>query len=187
MVVGALGRRRPDADERADVATRLPGFAQGPSNGGRHVLGLQRTAHLGHLVVNADSVAPIVKALRSLFSVRFPIRQMRLVDYFAASDERSMANDNTSAFNCRIVPGTSTRSQHALGRAVDVNPQENPEVQGARVDPPSAKPWANRSLHAVGMIHRRDAAWRVLAPVGWKWGGDWTALKDFQHFSANGY
>ncbi len=149
--------------------------------------GFNGRPHLGHLVVNADSVASIVKAFRSLFTARFPIRQMRLVDYFAANDERSMTNDNSSAFNCRIVPGTSTWSQHAFGRAVDVNPLENPEVQGGKVDPPSARPWANRGLHAVGMIHQGDAAWRAFASVGWKWGGDWTSPKDYQHFSANGY
>lgn len=99
----------------------------------------------GHLVVNADDVAPIEKALRSLFKVRVAIRQMRLVDYSAANDERPMANDNTSAFHRRIVTGTSTWSWHALGRAVDVNPPENPEVQGAKVDPLVAKAWATQA------------------------------------------
>ena len=82
----------------------------------------------GHLVVNIDGVARIAKAYRSLFKARVAIRQMRLADYFAANDERSMANDHTLAFNRRIVPGTSSWSQHDFGRAVDVNAPENAEV-----------------------------------------------------------
>ena len=43
--------------------------------------------------------------MRSLYRQRFPIRQMRLVDAYGADDRRSMAADNTSAFNCRFVAG----------------------------------------------------------------------------------
>ncbi len=149
--------------------------------------GFDHKPHRGQLVVNADSVNAVVKALRSIYLARFPIRQMRLVDYYAGDDERSMANDNTSAFNCRIVPGTTVWSQHAYGRAVDINPLENPEVLGSKVDPPSARRWADRRLHDVGLIHHGDVVWRAFTSVGWKWGGDWTSLKDYQHFSANGY
>lgn len=149
--------------------------------------GFDHMPHRGQLVVNADSVTAVVKALRSLYLARFPIRQMRLVDYFAGNDERSMANDNTSAFNCRIVPGTTAWSPHAYGRAVDINPLENPEVLGTKVDPPSARRWADRRLHDVGLIRHGDVVWRAFTSVGWKWGGDWTSLKDYQHFSANGY
>jgi poly-gamma-glutamate synthesis protein (capsule biosynthesis protein) len=124
--------------------------------------------------------------MRALFDARFPIRQMRLVDYFGADDEVSMTADNTSAFNCRLVPGTSTWSQHAYGRAVDVDPLENPEINAGNIDSPSAAPWADRNQTRPGMIHHGDAAWRAFVSVGWKWGGDWSSLKDFQHFSANG-
>jgi hypothetical protein len=112
---------------------------------------------------------------------------MRLVDYFSADDERSMAADNTSAFNCRLVPGTTVWSQHSYGRAVDVNPLENPEVKDDVIDPPAAAPWADRRISAPGMIHHGDTAWKAFALVGWKWGGDWRSLQDYQHFSANGY
>ena len=44
-----------------------------------------------------------------------------------------MAADNTSGFNCRFVGGTSRWSMHAYGEAIDVNPVENPYVQGARL------------------------------------------------------
>lgn len=148
--------------------------------------GFDAIAHTGRLVVNADSVAAVVGAFRALYQARFPIRQMGPVDDFGGDDEASMAADNTSAFNCRLVPGTATWSQHAYGRAVDVDPLENPEIQHGQVDPPSAAPWADRTRSVPAMIHHGDAAWLAFAGVGWRWGGDWTTPEDFMHFSANG-
>ena len=148
--------------------------------------GFDNQAHWGELVVNSDSVTPIVRAFRSLYDTRFQIRQIRPVEDFSGSDEQSMTADNTSAFNCRLVPGSSTWSQHAYGRAVDVDPLENPEVRDGQVDPPSATRWADRARSDPGMIRHGDAAWQAFAAVGWTWGGDWTSLKDYQHFSANG-
>ena len=111
---------------------------------------------------------------------------MRVVDDFGGDDERSMLADNTSAFNCRLVPGTSVWSQHAYGLAVDINPFENPEIQGGQADPPAAAAWADRSRSSPAMIKDGDAAWRAFRAIGWTWGGDWRSLKDYMHFSANG-
>jgi hypothetical protein len=84
------------------------------------------------------------------------------------------------------VAGTTRWSQHAFGRAIDVNPIENPYVSGSHVSPPAGRPYANRSRHAPGMIHHGDRAFRAFARVGWEWGGDWPGPKDYQHFSATG-
>jgi len=97
-----------------------------------------------------------------------------------------MLADNTSAFNCRLVPGTGIWSQHAYGLAVDINPFQNPEVQGGRVDPLAAAAWADRSRHSPAMIKHGDAAWLAFHAIGWTWGGDWQSPKDYMHFSANG-
>jgi poly-gamma-glutamate synthesis protein (capsule biosynthesis protein) len=148
--------------------------------------GFDHLAHQGELVVNASAAATVTRAFRSLFAARFPIRQMRVVDDFGGDDERSMLADNTSAFNCRIVPGTTAWSQHAYGLAVDVDPFENPEISGGAVDPPAAAAWADRSRASAAMIRHGDAAWRAFDAIGWPWGGDWTSPKDYQHFSANG-
>jgi hypothetical protein len=148
--------------------------------------GFDDQPHWGQLVVNSDSVTAIVGAFQSLFESRFPIRQMRLVDDFGGDDEQSMAADNTSAFNCRLVPGSSAWSEHAYGRALDINPLENPWVHNGQVDPPSGAPWVDRTRSDPAMIAHGDAAWQAFIAVGWKWGGDWSSLKDYQHFSANG-
>jgi len=140
----------------------------------------------GQLVVNRDAVRPIVHAMHALYDARFPIRRMVLVDRYGADDDRSMAADNTSAFNCRPVKGTSRWSQHAYGRAIDINPLENPYVLGNHVSPPRGRALANRALRRKGMIHAGDAAVRAFAAVGWGWGGYWRSPKDYQHVSANG-
>ena len=108
------------------------------------------------------------------------------VESYGASDDRSMAADNTSAFNCRPVEGTGVWSQHAYGRAIDINPRENPEVTGGRVLPPNGWAFVDRAHRGRGMIRPEGVVVRAFAAVGWGWGGSWHSLKDYQHFSANG-
>lgn len=128
----------------------------------------------------------VVTALRILYADHFPIHRMRLVEAYGSRDDRSMAADNTSAFNCRIVPGSTTWSQHAYGRAIDINPLENPEVDHGVYSPPSGKIYADRSPGDRGIILAGGSAVRAFESVGWGWGGDWRSLKDYQHFSATG-
>jgi hypothetical protein len=148
--------------------------------------GFDGRVHQGELIVDADATAAVLTAFRLLFAAGYPIHQMRPVEAFGGSDERSMLADNTSAFNCRGVPGSTAWSQHAYGRAVDLNPFENPEVRGGQVDPPAAAAWADRSRTAPAVIHHGDPAWLAFAAVGWTWGGDWSHPLDYMHFSANG-
>ena len=148
--------------------------------------GFDHAVHQGELVVNASAAAALSRAFGSLFEARFPIRQMRVVDDFGGDDERSMLADNTSAFNCRLVPGTTVWAQHAYGLAVDINPFENPWVRDGAVDPPAAAAWADRTRSSPAMISHGDAVWQAFSAIGWPWGGDWRSLKDYQHFSANG-
>jgi hypothetical protein len=148
--------------------------------------GFDGQAHQGKLILHRSHATPVVKALRTLYFERFPIRRMKLVEAYGSSDNRSMAADNTSAFNCRGVTGSSSWSEHAYGRAIDINPLENPEVRQGVVSPPSGRAYTNRSKQAKGMIHSGDAAVRAFEAVGWHWGGYWHSLKDYQHFSWNG-
>lgn len=149
--------------------------------------GFDGRAHRGRLVVHRDHARRMVGAMRRLYRLRFPIRRMRLVDAYGADDRSSMAADNASAFNCRFVAGTDTWSEHAYGRAIDLNPVENPYVtDSGYVSPPAGTRFARRSRHAAGMIHRNGPVVAAFAAIGWKWGGDWPWPKDYQHFSATG-
>ena len=85
-----------------------------------------------------------------LQAIGYPIRRMELIDRYDADDHRSMNADNTSAFNCRFVAGTSAGRTHAYGLAIDINPVENPYVSGSHVSPPAGAPFADRSRNARG-------------------------------------
>jgi hypothetical protein len=149
--------------------------------------GFDGRVHRGRLVVHADSARGMVRVMRNLFRHRFKIRRMRLVDAYGGDDHRSMAADNTSAFNCRFVSGTSRWSEHAYGRAIDVNPVENPYADSdGYVSPPAGAPFRDRDQRAKGLIHRGGNAVRAFAAIGWEWGGDWDWPKDYQHFSLTG-
>jgi poly-gamma-glutamate synthesis protein (capsule biosynthesis protein) len=141
----------------------------------------------GELVVHVTHAEGIRRVFAELFAARFPIDQVRLVDEFGGDDDRSMAANNTSGFNCRRVSGSSSWSEHAFGRAIDLNPLRNPYVtRGGRVSPPAGRPYANRARRAAGMIRANDVVVRAFAAAGWRWGGYWSRSKDYQHFSSTG-
>lgn len=141
----------------------------------------------GYLVVHRTAAPRILKVFRKLFDSGFRIRRMRLVDAYGADDHRSMNADNTSAFNCREVAGSpGVWSRHAYGRAIDINPVENPYVSGSHVSPAKGRPFARRTPHRRGMISAGGTVVQAFASVGWEWGGDWYGTRDYQHFSASG-
>lgn len=150
--------------------------------------GFDDRPHNGRLVVNAHYDDEIVAVMKRLYKLRYPIRRMQLIDQYGADDNRSMSADNTSAFNCRFVAGTTRWSLHAYGFAIDINPIENPYVSGSHVSPPEGRPFADRSRHARGMIHADDEVFEAFAKkAGWEWLGDGPqSIRDYQHFSSTG-
>jgi len=77
-------------------------------------------------------------------------------------------------------------SQHAYGRAIDINPVQNPYVWSGGVSPGNGAPYVDRTDRRRGMIFHGDSVWWAFRARGWEWGGDWTSVKDYQHFSQNG-
>lgn len=139
----------------------------------------------GELVVHADVAESVVTVFATLFEAGYPIRSMRLVDDFGASDNASMAADNTSAFNCRAITGGTAWSEHAYGRAIDLNPVENPYVRGSHVAPDAGEAYAARP-DLPGVVHDGDLVVQAFAAAGWQWGGHWDSPLDYQHFSVTG-
>ena len=148
--------------------------------------GFDGRARTGRLVVHRDVAREVVSVFRHLHAARFPIRRMVPVDAYGASDFRSIDADNTSAFNCRYVEGTRRWSEHAYGRALDVNPIENPFVSGGRTSHRESVPYLDRTRRRPGMAFEGGALVRAFDAVGWGWGGRWTSVRDYQHFSASG-
>ena len=148
--------------------------------------GFDGALHHGQLVV-ARSVAPVLLTVFvKLFEVKFPIERMALVDAYGGDDEKSMAANNSSGFNCRRVMGERRWSLHARGLAVDINPVQNPYLKAGRVYPPAAESYLDRAEARPGMILRNDPVHAAFRSIGWKWGGLWLRGKDYQHFSTTG-
>lgn len=148
--------------------------------------GFDGRVRTGRLIVHEDVAADILRVLRRLYAAGFQIRRMVPVDAYGASDFRSIEADNTSAFNCRFVEGTRRWSEHAYGRAIDLNPIENPYVSGGRTSHPASVRYLDRALRRPGMAYEGGVAVAAFRAVGWSWGGDWSGVKDYQHFSASG-
>ena len=150
-------------------------------------LGMDGRAHTGRIVVQGDVATEVVAVLRRLYAARFPIRRMVPVDAYGGSDYRSIEADNTSAFNCRYVDGTTRWSEHAYGRAIDLNPIENPYVTaGGTTSHRASRSFLRRAPYRPGMAVEGGAVVRAFDAVGWGWGGRWSGARDYQHFSASG-
>jgi poly-gamma-glutamate synthesis protein (capsule biosynthesis protein) len=150
-------------------------------------VGFDGRSHTGELVLAAAYARDVVGVFRKLYDARWPIRRMRLVDAYGGDDNRSMAADNTSGFNCRRVKGSEEWSDHAFGAAIDLNPVQNPYVTASGIAPPGSRRFAafDRAKGALvpeGTITSDDVVVRAFSAIGWEWGGTW-AEPDYQHFS----
>jgi hypothetical protein len=148
--------------------------------------GFDSRAHVGSLVVHRRVADDVVTVFRRLYAARVPIRRLVPVSAYRGSDDASMAADNTSAFNCRRVGGSTSWSMHAYGLAIDINPVENPYVLGSRVSPSAGRRFLDRERVRPGMAVDGGSLVEAFESVGWKWGGRWTGSLDYQHFSTNG-
>jgi D-alanyl-D-alanine carboxypeptidase len=168
-----------------------PGCPVAPSSLRRLRLGywgFDGKPHAGTLVVNASAVGDLTVVFRRLYRARFPIRRMRPIDAYGGNDERSLAADNTAAFNCRyaVGPGPKRWSTHAYGVAIDIDPVENPYLESGQVHPRAGKAYLDRSNVRPGMAVRGGLLVSAFTSVGWQWGGRWTGTPDYQHFSSTG-
>jgi poly-gamma-glutamate synthesis protein (capsule biosynthesis protein) len=150
----------------------------------RHV-DLDGRAADGELVVARALAADVVALFARLYAIGFPLARVELVDAHGADDDRSMAADNTSAFNFRVIAGTEILSQHALGVAIDLNPVENPMIWpgGARFVPPGGAAYLDRRHVRPGMIVRPGPVTAIFDELGWEWGGDWRHVADLHHIA----
>lgn len=143
----------------------------------------------GTMIVARDVANDVLDVFETLAREEFPIQRMELVHRYDGNDTRSMNANNTSAFNCRRVTGGKRLSEHAFGRAIDINPIQNPYVRRGRVQPRAGRAYdsrAERLRERLGVIRANEVVTRAFSKIGWKWGGYWRSLKDYQHFSKSG-
>ena len=141
----------------------------------------------GEMVCNKRIANDLVAIFRELFAHRYPIERMCLIDDFDAVDERSMRANNSTCFCFRLVRGSAKLSGHARGMAVDINPLYNPYYRKYAdgrvvVQPSNALRYCDRRADFPYKIDRGDLLYKVFVRHGFRWGGDWHSLKDYQHF-----
>jgi hypothetical protein len=137
-----------------------------------------------------DSVADeVVRAFEAMYEARYPIEEMRVVTLREQTRWKTHPTGDTnvtSSFECREATLGSSWSEHAYGMAIDVNPFHNPYVRGSLVAPELAGAYRVRD-DRPGIIVEGDAVVRAFDAVGWGWGGRWSGLKDYMHFSLSGH
>jgi hypothetical protein len=133
----------------------------------------------GQLVIHKDLKEDVKQAFEIILETKFPLEKCIPIVKYDWDDNASMADNNTSAFNYRFIAGTKRLSNHSYGRAIDFNPFINPAVyNNGKISPKGAK----YDPKAKGSIRGEDRLTKHFKSNGWRWGGDWTSLKDWQHF-----
>ncbi|MFT9848374.1 M15 family metallopeptidase [Aneurinibacillus sp. REN35] len=145
-------------------------------------IGFDNKTHTGELIIHKKLAKDVFDIFEELYSKRYPIEKIQLIDQYKGSDDLSMKANNTSAFNTRVIAGKKSLSNHSYGIAIDINPLQNPHVSRNKVSPTSAKAYANRTVARKGMIIKGDACYTAFKKRGWSWGGEWKSSKDYQHF-----
>lgn len=134
--------------------------------------------HRGQLIIHKDLVKDIELIFKELKKEKFPIAKVIPIVRYNWNDEKSMRDNNTSAFNYRVVKGTRILSAHSTGRAIDINPLFNPQIKKGKVIPKGAEYDPGR----IGTISGKSAVVNHFKKRGWIWGGNWRSTKDYQHF-----
>ncbi|MBL7998325.1 MAG: M15 family metallopeptidase [Candidatus Kapabacteria bacterium] len=135
--------------------------------------------HKGQLLIASPLVEDIRGIFQDILAAGFPIAKVIPIVKYNWNDDRSVRDNNTSGFNYRVVEGTRRLSDHARGRAVDVNPYLNPWVKKSGRIYSGSRPY---NPEILGTIQKGDAVWTAFIKRGWKWGGSWAGSKDYQHF-----
>jgi len=153
-------------------------------------LNFQGQTSMGEMIVHKDVADEVVYIFEELYYMNYAVNKMHLVSYYNGNDWKSIENDNTSAFNCRKATGKKTWSKHSYGKAIDINPIANPYIsrKGHISHKASYKYKKRRHLDINNLADRalllkNDPATQLFKSYGWKWGGEWNSVKDYQHFS----
>ena len=143
----------------------------------------------GELICNQGIAEDLAEIFYELYVNEYRIEKIRLIDEYQGDDTASMADNNTSCFNYRVVDGTTNLSKHALGCAIDINPFYNPYVvfnkEGSGetyISPAGSEIYADRSKDFPYKIDENDLCYKLFTEHGFIWGGHWNSSKDYQHF-----
>lgn len=136
--------------------------------------------HQGQILVHKTVEEDVKYFFQMAMEEKFPIKQVVPIVKYKWDDDASMSANNSSAFNYRFIAGTTRLSNHSFGKAIDINPYFNPVIYK---DPPKTSPKGAKYIPGNPGVFTADS--RIVKEMkkrGWRWGGDWTSLKDYHHF-----
>lgn len=136
--------------------------------------------HKGQMIVNKALAQDVIHAFELMKGLRFPISTVIPAAHkqFRFDDEEMMIANNSSGFNYRNIAGTERLSNHSFGRAIDLNPRQNPYIRPDYHYPPDAV----YDPSAPGTFTQDHPVVLFFKTRGWTWGGDWIDRKDYMHF-----
>lgn len=146
----------------------------------------------GELICNKAIAQDLVEIFYELYLNEYQLEKVKLIDEYNGDDTASMEDNNTSCFNYRVVPNSTSLSKHALGLALDINPLYNPyitykkddtgQIVSENVSPENGTAYADRSASFPYKIDENDLCYKLFTEHGFTWGGNWNSSKDYQHF-----
>jgi hypothetical protein len=135
--------------------------------------------HKGQLVVHKSVQQDVKEVFNLILELKFPVNKVVPIVKYEWSDDESMADNNTSAFCYRYVSGTKRFSNHAFGKAVDINPFYNPVIYAdGKTSPKGAKYQPKKD----GTFSQEHQIVKKFIELGWRWGGNFQSFKDYHHF-----
>ncbi len=133
--------------------------------------------HQGQIVTHEQYAARVIVFFQKAWAEGFLIAKLKPIVLYGWSDERSMADNNSSGFHYRPITNGTGISLHAFG-AFDINPVQNPYISPKETLPTGAE----YNIHAPGTL-TTDHPLIQMVREEWRdrWGGDWESFKDYQH------
>lgn len=151
-------------------------------------LTFDKTVSYGDLIVHKDVAFEVNEIFQELFKIAYPIYQINPIEKYKADDFQSIEANNTSAYNCRKVEGSNKYSKHSFGKAIDINPIQNPYIYANGTSSHKASKQfikrvdKNDKIEYKALLLPDSKAVKIFKKYAWKWGGDWKYTKDYQHF-----
>lgn len=151
--------------------------------------GVDGYRHRGTLITRDSAASAVARSFTLLYEAGYRMTSMHPVDVYGpsligpgADDYASMAAGNTSMFNCRYQAGKELSrvwSPHASGRALDINPWENPYLSRGGLVPNAW--WYEHRWGSPMVIQRGSVVTRILVANGWIWGARFDDLHHFDY------
>lgn len=135
--------------------------------------------HQGQIVVDARLEDDVYEIFELIDQMKFPVGKVIPIVAYQWEDGDSMADNNSSAFNFRVIADTNKLSLHSFGRAVDINPVQNPVIYPGGVIAPEGAVYRPQNN---GTFTAEHPVVREFLQRGWHWGGNFDQPKDYHHF-----